>query len=135
MQPDPDEPTYFYIHPAGTSSLPGSPVYADGSDPGNLTPLVQASGAEALPVAMVNAPSQTAVETAPRRTEIARAAPNPFNPSTVLSVEIGREGRARLDIHDLRGRRVRTLTDRVLDGGRPMLTEHPTVDAALAALS
>jgi hypothetical protein len=37
--------------------------------------------------------------------------PNPFNPSTTLRFELQREGRARLEIFDLAGRRVRTLLD------------------------
>lgn len=37
------------------------------------------------------------------------ACPNPFNPRTSLTVDIGRPGPARLDIYDVRGRWVRNL--------------------------
>jgi alpha-beta hydrolase superfamily lysophospholipase len=37
------------------------------------------------------------------------AAPNPFNPTTVLTLTLDREGSARLEILDARGRRVRLL--------------------------
>jgi len=60
-------------------------------------------------------------------------APNPFNPATEISFAVPRQGHMQLEVHDLRGRRVRTLVDgdraagsyRVLwrgrdDTGRPM---------------
>lgn len=39
------------------------------------------------------------------------ASPNPFNPRTSLTVEIGKGGPARLDIYDVRGRWIRNLLD------------------------
>ena len=44
--------------------------------------------------------------------------PNPFNPSTTIAYDIAREGRARLDVYDLLGRRVATLVDRIQPVGR-----------------
>ena len=41
--------------------------------------------------------------------------PNPFNPSTTISFELPRDGRARLQVYDARGGLVRTL----IDGQRP----------------
>lgn len=48
-----------------------------------------------------------------------RAYPNPFNPSTTIrfSVPEGARQAARLDVHDLTGRRVRRLFDEVVSGG------------------
>jgi hypothetical protein len=37
--------------------------------------------------------------------------PNPFNPSTTIAFELGREAHARLDVYDARGALVRTLVD------------------------
>jgi hypothetical protein len=37
--------------------------------------------------------------------------PNPFNPRTTISFDVRTPGRVRLTIHDVTGRRVRTLTD------------------------
>jgi len=116
LQPDPDSPTYFYILPSGQPSLPGVPLYANGADPGDLIPLSPSSGAEALAVAAVNAPT-TDVPELQTRTVLMPAQPNPFNPSTQLNFELAREGRARLEIHDLQGRCIRTLVDEDLAGG------------------
>lgn len=46
-----------------------------------------------------------------------RAAPNPFNPSTTISFDLPRDGRAAIAIHDVRGARVRTLVDETLVAG------------------
>ncbi len=43
--------------------------------------------------------------------------PNPFNPSTKFSFTLAHDGHARLDIFDLRGRRVRTVLDGRLAAG------------------
>jgi hypothetical protein len=45
------------------------------------------------------------------------AAPNPFNPSVGLSAEVAGAGPARLEILDVRGRRVRVLMDATLEAG------------------
>jgi hypothetical protein len=41
----------------------------------------------------------------------AQVSPNPFNPSTVLTFTIAREGRVRVTIFDIQGRLVTTLLD------------------------
>lgn len=51
-----------------------------------------------------------------------RAAPNPFNPSTTVSFDLPRGEQVRLDVVDVRGRRVRTLVDRWLDAGEHQAT-------------
>lgn len=43
--------------------------------------------------------------------------PNPFNPSTAVFFSLDRDGHARLDIYDVRGRQVRTLVDAQLTAG------------------
>ena len=61
------------------------------------------------------------------------AAPNPFNPRTTVRFDLVRDGFTELDVYDLNGRRVRTLTsgylsagehqetwDGLNDGGRPV---------------
>lgn len=49
------------------------------------------------------------------------AAPNPFNPATILSFTISSPGPVRLVIYDASGRRVRTLRDRALPAGEQRL--------------
>jgi photosystem II stability/assembly factor-like uncharacterized protein len=49
------------------------------------------------------------------------ARPNPFNPSTSLSFEIGRNQRVEMAVYDLAGRLVATLTDQVYPAGRHVL--------------
>ncbi len=46
-----------------------------------------------------------------RRFQLESAAPNPFNPMTVISFSLAREGAVRLRILDVSGRLVRTLVD------------------------
>ncbi|HKK70786.1 MAG TPA: T9SS type A sorting domain-containing protein [Candidatus Krumholzibacteria bacterium] len=46
------------------------------------------------------------------------ARPNPFNPATSIAFDLPREGRARIEVYDLRGRHVATLLDAVRPAGR-----------------
>lgn len=46
-----------------------------------------------------------------------RVAPNPFNPSTTLYYSVPFAGRARIDVFDVRGKRVRTLLSRDHEAG------------------
>jgi hypothetical protein len=45
------------------------------------------------------------------------AAPNPFNPATVVTYAVPRSGRVRMTVYDLRGARVRTLLDETVEAG------------------
>lgn len=67
---------------------------------------------------------------APRTTRLAGARPNPFNPSTSLHFELAEAGAVRLEIFDLRGRRVRTLLDRPLGAGAHAIDWDGTDDRA-----
>jgi len=66
--------------------------------------------------------SGTPAPVLPGRTALHANVPNPFNPATVLSFDLARAGAARLVIHDVRGRQVRTLVDGTLDAGRHQRT-------------
>ncbi len=53
----------------------------------------------------------TAVENTPRLAVLGQNYPNPFNPTTAISFNLPRDGRAKLQVYDTRGRLVRTLLD------------------------
>ncbi len=56
-----------------------------------------------------------------------QAVPNPFNPRTTFAFEMSRAGEARAEVHDLRGRRVRTLVAE-LPAGPARLTWNGAAD-------
>ena len=56
------------------------------------------------------------------------AAPNPFNPRTRVAFSLGEAARVELVVHDLRGRRVRTLRTATLATGRHELLFDGTGD-------
>lgn len=55
--------------------------------------------------------------------------PNPFNPSTSISFYMPGPDRVRLEIFDVQGRRIRTLADRQMEGGRHTLHWNGSNDA------
>jgi hypothetical protein len=58
----------------------------------------------------------------PARTALLAGEPNPFNPRTEIRFELAAPGRAELAVHDLAGRRVRTLVAEKLPAGRASVT-------------
>jgi hypothetical protein len=76
---------------------------------------------DAMTIALVRS-GVTAVddgtEVAPAIVSPLAAYPNPFNPATRVALEMARAGHARLDVVDLRGRRVAVLHDGLLPAGR-----------------
>lgn len=65
----------------------------------------------------------TAVETPAVRAPSLRieASPNPFNPRTLIRLELAREGHLSVEIVDVRGRRVRSLADGFRNAGETRL--------------
>jgi hypothetical protein len=61
-------------------------------------------------------------EDVPRVLTMLPNAPNPFNPETVFTVGMPRDGRARLVVYDIAGRRVRTLVDGTVRAGWKAVT-------------
>jgi len=62
-------------------------------------------------------PAHLAVAELPAKLALAPAAPNPFNPRTIVRFELPRAGLTVLALYDQRGRRVRTLVDGFMDAG------------------
>jgi hypothetical protein len=52
------------------------------------------------------------------RSRLEQNVPNPFNPTTLISYEVGDDAGVRLVVFDVSGRRVRTLVDRTQSAGR-----------------
>ncbi len=65
---------------------------------------------------------EPAVATQPKSLRLHPAAPNPFNPTTTLRLEMPREGRADLSVYNTLGQRVRTLLDEHLPAGEAAIT-------------
>ncbi len=51
--------------------------------------------------------------------------PNPFNPETTISFDLSKRGHARLEIYNVRGQKVATLLDEVLDAGSHSIVWKP----------
>lgn len=56
--------------------------------------------------------------TAPRSLDLLQAHPNPFNPSTTLTVELAATGHVDLRVYDLAGRHVATVAQGLMSEGR-----------------
>jgi len=58
------------------------------------------------------------VEAVPVVTALRSNYPNPFNPTTTIAFDVAREGRVVVEIYNIKGQRVRVLTDDVYGVGR-----------------
>jgi len=102
------KPGRTVVIPSGATHLfvaPAEVYYIDNTDPdADFAVRLTAVAAADTPVA-VGLPALSAY-------------PNPFNPRTTIAFELGDRASALLCIHDLRGRRVRTLVSGELAAGR-----------------
>ena len=58
----------------------------------------------------------------PSTTDLVKAYPNPFNPTTTLAVELAETGNVQLAIYNINGQLVNTLVDGMMEAGQHELT-------------
>ena len=112
-----DEP-YAQIGDVIEMETPASPtgqmwLRLDVTDAAGNTTTVLTERAFDVEVA-VDAPTLAA---RPERARLAANTPNPFNPRTTIHYGLARSGPVRVRVHDVAGRRVRTLVDDSLSAG------------------
>ena len=71
----------------------------------------------------------------PTTFELFQAYPNPFNPETRIRFNIPETGHVKLEIFNINGRRVATLTDQVYDAGQHAVTWRGMTSGGLQAAS
>ncbi len=102
------------LRPSGLAPNGETLIAADNAFPGRV--LVLPAQGPTLP----GTSAPVAFEAASTVT-LAGGAPNPFATSTTLELTLARRGNVRLTVHDLHGRRVRTLASESLPAGRHAL--------------
>ncbi len=137
-QDTPSAADYSMLMVAGPLRIrPGFPTrlgfaLAAGGSEAALAATAEAAKAKYLDV-VTPVPQEPAL---PSRFALGNPYPNPFNPQVSLPVDVpAGGGRVRLDVYDIRGRRVKTLWDGHLDQGRTMLTWQGRDNNARAAAS
>jgi hypothetical protein len=114
----PEETVSIALHPTFAPSLPGLMSWLSWDDVNTLKPMFPLGGHSV--VALINeapaAPGEKSGVPA-LATRIVDNAPNPFNPSTRIKFELGREGQVMLAVFDVTGRRVKTLHQGHLGAG------------------
>ncbi|MCE5249484.1 T9SS type A sorting domain-containing protein [bacterium] len=78
------------------------------------------SGQDSFKGILTNAP--LAVEEAPAAFSVAQNTPNPFNPSTSISFSIANAGNVTVEIFNVAGQKVSTVTNEFMDAGTHSLT-------------
>jgi chitinase len=108
---------YELVQPGGYPGLRGVMMWSINWD-------VEAGGALSGPVRSFLSSLDGPADAPPLRTglHLEQNHPNPFNPATVIAYELDRAGPVRLEVHDLRGRRVGLLVDAVQPAGRHEVT-------------
>ena len=82
----------------------------------------------------VGVEDQTA-ENIPHSYNLAQNFPNPFNPVTTISFDLVERGLVALYVYDLRGKKVKTLKEGIVDPGRYQFTWDGTDDRGLSVSS
>jgi hypothetical protein len=113
----------FNLGPGDTVRLPFAFVYANSLEEWEIA--VDHAQERWLDADIVAIAPPDPGETPPpveHRLGLAQNRPNPFNPSTTIYFSVERDGPVRLNVYDLAGRHVRTLTDREYGAGEWSVT-------------
>ena len=100
----------------------------DAGDPPSTIPVLTLRPLELF----IHGGSVVGAPAAPSRTRLFAAAPNPFNPRTLVAYDLAVPAQVRVQIFDLQGRRVRLLHDGGLDAGRHEFTVSTTLGRILS---
>jgi hypothetical protein len=105
--------------PAGEVATITVALDATGLEPGTYAAdlVLQTSGEPISVPIRLEVGDATGAAAVPTTVSLAPNAPNPFNPRTVITFALPRAAETRLTVHDLRGRRVRTLVAGELPAG------------------
>ncbi|MFH1279567.1 MAG: FlgD immunoglobulin-like domain containing protein [Candidatus Eisenbacteria bacterium] len=90
----------------------------EGTDPVVTPRWIEVAGVRGERIRMSLQGTDLAAGPPPARVAIEGIVPNPFNPRTTVRFALPAKGRATVRVHDVRGARVRTLTDEVMKAGR-----------------
>jgi hypothetical protein len=110
---DAEHGDYVKLLPAGSWDVT---VTAPGYRPATF-PAVATTRGQTTVLDVALSPAPTAVPAAPAAVTTLAVRPNPFNPGTTLRLTLPVPGPIRLTVHDLRGRRVRTLVEGLQPAG------------------
>ncbi len=91
--------------------------YLTAASNNGLASSIPFAGVSAPLTFVVTAASPVGDDSLPALTRLAANVPNPFNPQTRISFDLGQDGPVRLDVFDLRGQLVRTLLESDLAAG------------------
>jgi cyclomaltodextrinase / maltogenic alpha-amylase / neopullulanase len=112
-----------------TDLLTGQYYASSGAQLGSVTVEARAQSAQVLylgdaPVAVSVPPSASADAEVPADYRLSQNFPNPFNPTTTISIAVPKSGPIRLDVFDLLGRHVSTLAAGNLRAGEHRVDFH-----------
>jgi len=115
-----EDGTFFFWVPAGTYTItihmPGLNGY--GQPYGTLTDEVVVEGTMTLTPYDMTSLTDGEEITIPVVTALKGNYPNPFNPSTTIAFDLAAEGHVTIDVFNIKGQKVKTVTNELMQAGR-----------------